>query len=390
MTTPTSFQSLGLSFEYSTPVALGTVKYLGNLTREVTAYSHIISSFGGFDAATVSIADYQLRLDDWIMSGLGRHIVVYGDHNYIIWEGFVNQITYTAGALTMTVGPLMDIGNRVSVKFSEVDASVSSVTGTSATTIIAEDADSQDAYGIIEKILSGGSMYRDEANQVRDVFLADKRLAPSSKNYSFSAQPSTTNPIIKLDCKGYSSWLEAFIYENYVNGVDAASDKIEDVIDADPNSIVLTKKLDANASLVVTLEDQGRSGLTVIKGCVNMGDGSDNRWLFGMYENREAVFEVMPSTVEYTYEISDEIQRISSNTGGIVKPWDVRAGKWIETTGILTTSGAPSPGLDLRSDLRNTFIESVSFTMPNTLSISGTTVDRAPQALAKYGIGAMV
>lgn len=379
------FQNIGMSFEYGTLAALGDVQILGNLQKEVTAYSHNNSAFMGFDSANITINDVVLNLEGWLVYGLGRHVRIYGSDLTTIWEGFVNQVTYSVGGVNVTVGPLMSVINRISATFSEVLANQESVAGNTAVTTIQEDAGSQSMYGIIESVINAGSVYRDEADQICSVFLKDKKYPATSLNLNLGGQGS--NPSVKLDCLGYAHWLDVFIYDDTTTGTVAASTKVSDVIDADPNNIVLTKDIYTNASLASSYETQNRSGLTVIKGCASLGDGSDNRWLFGMYEDRTAVFNVIPDEVEYIHDVVDERQVITGLGSSRIKPWDVRAGKWIETRDI-PVSYAPLSSSDIRSDIRKTFIETVTYTMPYTLGISGTGVDKAPQAIAKYGIGA--
>jgi hypothetical protein len=63
-------------------------------------------------------------LEDWASYGIGRHIVVYNPSLVQIWEGFINQVDITEGGEQFSIGPLIDIGNRVKVPYSPVDAGV--------------------------------------------------------------------------------------------------------------------------------------------------------------------------------------------------------------------------------------------------------------------------
>jgi len=176
MTTPSFFQSYGLSFEYGTNAALGDVTILSNLQREIVGYTHTNSAFMGFDKATITLSDNRLRLEEWLAYGIGRHVRIYGHDLFTIWEGFVNQISYSVGGVNVTVGPLTSVVNRASTTFSEVEENAETISGSTAVTIIEEDSDSQDSYGIWEDVINVGSMYRDEAEQVVSVFLQDKKF----------------------------------------------------------------------------------------------------------------------------------------------------------------------------------------------------------------------
>jgi len=387
MTTESHFQSLGLSIEYGTNPAIGTVNILGDMQNEVVSYNHTISAFMGFDKATCELLVPRIKMEDWLINGLGRYIRVHDSSLTVVWEGFVDQISYSVGGISISVGPLLDITNRVSAVFSDIAPSAGNVSGTTDVTLIQEDADSQAEYGIIEGVINAGSMFRDEADQICSVYLADKKYPPKSLNLNIA---SMQNPSIRLSCRGFGYWLDAYIYEDLTDAVVASSTKVSDVIDADPNSIILNKDISSNASLAYALENQNRSGLTVIKACVNLGDGSDNRWLFGVYENRTAVFEVIPNEIEYIYEVIDEKQTISGRGNKLIKPWNVRAGKWIEARDIPLSQSPRPESYDLRYDIRSAFIESVTYTMPYSINISSANVGKADQAIAKYGIGALV
>jgi hypothetical protein len=73
---------------------------------------------------------------------------------------------------------LLDVGNRISVVYTPIlDATVDPpVVGVRQPTAIAEDSDSQDRYGIVEKVLSGGTCFQADAERYRDTFLAENAL----------------------------------------------------------------------------------------------------------------------------------------------------------------------------------------------------------------------
>ena len=115
------------------------------------AYSHENRALGGYYKANASFQVNQQLAEEWIEYGLGRHVETYGPHLDVIWEGFVNKVTATLGPLTFSIGPLLNIGNRVKVAYSTVDYTVSPpLAGVATSTAVTNDTTSQDLYGILE------------------------------------------------------------------------------------------------------------------------------------------------------------------------------------------------------------------------------------------------
>ena len=118
-------RSTGLTILAQDPLFYSTRTYSERITPQVSGYSHEIRSIGGYFSARITINASKKKIEDWIDYGLGRHIVVYSPSLVVIFEGFVNSIQANLGPLQFTVGPLLDIKNRVAVTYSTVDTSVS-------------------------------------------------------------------------------------------------------------------------------------------------------------------------------------------------------------------------------------------------------------------------
>ena len=61
----------------------------------------------------------------------------------------------------------------------------------------------------------------------------------------------------------------------------------------------------------------------------------------------------------------------------------MRPGAWVAVQDFII--GQPQAA-DLKSDLRNIMVETVSYTAPFGLSINGKKVETLPQIMARYGI----
>ncbi len=56
----------------------------------------------------------------WMYNGLGRHIDIYTHTLTKAWEGFVDRLTVQIGGAQITIGPLVNICNRLPVVYQTV------------------------------------------------------------------------------------------------------------------------------------------------------------------------------------------------------------------------------------------------------------------------------
>ena len=189
----------GISIHAYTSLLSGA-DYLGNVTKDAGNYTHTISALGGYDSMSFTYTGTLTEVEDWFVKGLGRHIVVYDDGLQVCWEGFVNKMTLSAGSLSITRGPLLDVANRVALVYSTVNTAVTPpIVGARAKTANANDTDSQGQWGILETILSGGGMTATTAAQVRDTYLAENKDPVSSQSISLDQGAAAS---IKIECAG--------------------------------------------------------------------------------------------------------------------------------------------------------------------------------------------
>ena len=193
------------------------VSHIGSYASEIAEYSHTDSAFIGYDRAEIII---NVGLEDaewWFERGLGCDIQVHSEGLDDVWEGFVNEVEVNVGDLTVGRGPLLDMANRVMAVYAPLDVDVHPpVAGDRAVTTIVEDTASQDKYGIIEKVISVGTVIVDattnEAERQRDIYLAEHKEPETT--HRLAGQPSDT-PSVKLSCLGYGHWLSVYIYDDF-------------------------------------------------------------------------------------------------------------------------------------------------------------------------------
>lgn len=373
----------GISIQVSDSLATG-----GNWRLTIAqpdSYSHSISALGGFNSAEMRLADQQLDLEDWLVNGLGRHVVVYNEAGAIVWEGFVDSLEGKLGSLTVTRGPLLQVVNRTALVYSTVDTTVTPpLAGGRAKTTTINHAVSQGLFGIIEALLSGGGMTPTDAAQAAATFLAENAYPATSQTVNLSSGGA---PQLTISCRGYYAWLESFVY-NYTaaSGTVTATAKILAALAANPNIAWLPfgiAGIAANALTVARYEDGDNTAWNIIKSTTALGDATNARWLFGVYEGRACQYNAAPTVAEYQQRIATPRSQVLTIGGAPVDPWDVRPGKWLFLPDFLTGYAGSAT---LRTDPRYLFIESVQYSMPYGLTLQAGKTDTLGQQLAQLGI----
>lgn len=362
----------------------------GSLRAEwenVSRYSHILTSLEGYQSAEIGIPLRQIDAEEWFDRGVGRHVEVYDDDEFLAFEGFVNEVVIRTGPLETTIGPLLDIGNRVSGIYSQMDTSVNPPTTTPGVqTLIVEDDVSQQEYGIIEKVLALGQRTQVSAEQARDVFLQVNKEPATNKR--FSNQPSEASSV-SLKLLGYWARLELYIYnQTVVSGTTTLSDKLKAILAAEPNGFLSSElgKIVTNLSLTHAYENDSMKAWSLIKSIVADGDAADNPYTFGIYAGRTPEYGPIPTEIFYKQETADPQADVFTFSGDkLVRPWRVMPGKHIMYTDFLI--GRVPPVDDFGRDRRVELIKQVDFTAPYTLAMDGNLESTITQKLNRLMLG---
>lgn len=377
-------QSQNLSIHVYSPLVVNSNIVDDALNEKVESYTHTISALGGYESANMAINDRQLNIEDWLSSGLMRHIEVYSPSLVKIWEGFVNEIQITLGGLSVTRGPLLDVSNNVAVTYSTIDTSISPpAVGQRTTTPFNSDSDSQTLYGVLEAVLNTGGATANEVVAIRGVFLNENKDPQTSQQLSLGENSGIS---MQLNCLGYYHLFKKYIYNQTVStGTANLSTILAAIIAADPNSIfsTSTSNITTNTLQVKQYLNDNSPAWQLIQGLIARGDSSDNRYIFGIYNDRVPTYEAIPTDYEYQQRLSDPAQRIENQAGNEIKPWDVKAGKWLFVPDFLIGKVLPT---SLRLDPRMIFIEQVTYSMPWGLQIQGGKTGKLTQKLAKLGL----
>lgn len=344
------------------------------LGGKLASYSHEINALGGYDKGSFNLRGDIDDLNNWYTHGLGRHIRTFSPSGKPIWEGFVNKVDVVYGSVSRSVGPLLDIGNKVKLKYTLIDTDTDiPLHGVEVETAFFNDTASQSKYGIFEVTLSGGELTAIEADQTINNYLTQHAWPPKTRRVS-PAQPA--EPRIKIDLLGYHHWL-FYIYNNADGTGDInLSDKIKAVLTADPNSIISSDQSNivTNTTQVPDYEDSNRKAEALIKSLVMTSDGAYDRYVFGIYGNRIPRYATIPGTNPPAYlhnpgDISGIIYDVDDTE---VYPWDVLPGRWMYITGFDIGRAFPDTTDVFTDDMLNyMFIEKVIFTAPNRVVVDG-------------------
>ena len=146
-----------ITVNLSDPMWRGNFYYAQRVTP--SSYTHTVSAFGGYDTASFTLNTTQTEAEDWLENGLMRDVKVFGSALDTVWEGFVDEIRITVGPLTATMGPLLDVANKVAVLYTPLmHGAGGEVSGSQTLSAWQEDTTINDFYGTMPKIINAGTI----------------------------------------------------------------------------------------------------------------------------------------------------------------------------------------------------------------------------------------
>lgn len=371
------------------------LSYAENFTQKVKSWTMQSEANGGYISANLTLTAPVSWLDEFYFNGLGRHIVIKDENLVTVWEGYVNRIIYNYAEQAMVHGPLLSVANRIKLLFTPfIDITIDPPTvGTVQETIYSQDTASQDLWGIREAVISTGNLIvpstiggggADEATQVRAAYLEYMKRPEKSQEIQYGG---SIEPGIILECLSYASMFDEYTHTDNDTGYETFTAKVLEVLASDPNSIFSTdySLIETNA-LLIAQKDRNRTATEILQAISAMGDVNYDRWIYGVTANRQVYYKVIPSTYKYVFR---KPFLYDSRTGNIIRPWAVNPGEWIFYADMVQKTGTILAG-DLSVDEQSSlfgFIESVSFTSPYNVQLSGRRVSTIGQLLAQKGLG---
>lgn len=383
----TAARSFAGTFVVSTPSWITASSFEDDgLADFMQSYDHTVVAMGGYDTARLSGGMDAKMARRWIQAGLGRNFAFFSPQGQKRWEGFINQIKLDMGSASFTLGPLIDISNKSYVAFSTVTYNTNPPIGGMATkTATANAASSQARYGIFETALNGGSGLLAVMEEIRDLYLAENSEPDRDGDLSLDSSGQVS---VSFDMLGYFHLLKRYVYRSTTTGTQDLRAKLLAVLAADPSSRFSTNQIHvaANAYQVPAQEVDERFAWDVIQDLLAIGDGSGNRMIFGIYNDRVPYYQAVPAKLAQQMLLADASQGLQSRSGALIYPWDVRPGQWLTINDFMIGGDQV---VSLKENMSNILTETVSYNSPYGLRVNGIKVETLPQIMARYGIGSI-
>ena len=86
--------------------------YNENLSSRMNVIALDKAAIGGSNTCSITLAGNNQFCESWVVSGLGRKIVIKDHKMRTIWLGYVNSVSYNTGLYTITHGPIQEVYNR--------------------------------------------------------------------------------------------------------------------------------------------------------------------------------------------------------------------------------------------------------------------------------------
>jgi len=379
----TIFSQNRLSYLITPPAWGGGTGFFQDVTMQVKDYDQSSTALGGFWNATLSLRLPLEEMEDWLANGVGRQLTVKGRANTVVWEGIVDRVSLEVGGYSMTVGPYMDIANKVKLSYSVfLQLGGGNATGIRVVTPYTTNTASAARYGVLEKNFSVGGIDESEVTNLQAMLLERFSFPARSEDLSLPGGDRNRFVDVKLECVGYGQLFQKYIYNSATTGLQDLSAKLAAIIAAEPNGI-FTSQIETNTIQVPAYENDDKEAWGLIKGLVTMGNSSQDRAIFGVYANQRAVYRIPGNDVVYIRPLREGTSVIQDTAGGLLQPWQILPGNYIWVSDLV-----PGKPLDRRLDRdpRVLFAETVQYRLPDQLVINGAHSYRVEQKLAQLGI----
>lgn len=378
----TIYQQNKLSFLVTAP-PWSNSGYATDHTQDVTSYDHTHAALGGFWSANLTMRLPLHDLEDWLQYGVGRQVQVKGRGTKTAWEGIVNRVTVNVGGYNMTVGPYLDIANKVKLAYSIfLQLGGGNATGIRVVTEPTSNLPSQAKYGILAKVFSVGGIDSSAVAGLQAMLLERYSQPPRSEDLNLPGDTGLRYIDLKLECIGYAHLLQKYTYNSTTAGTQNLSAKLEAIVAAEPNAL-FSSSVATNTIQVPAGQTDDAEAWGLIKSMIAMGDTSLNRYTFGVYENRRVTYKAVDNNVVYVRPLREGASVIQDAQGGLLQPWEVRPGSYVLVTDLLPGKPVNS---DLNAEQRAIFADTVQYRMPDSLVINGAHAFRIEQRMAQMGL----
>lgn len=325
-------------------------QFVDDLTGNHEGYRHVVRAVGGFESANFRLLGTRDYLDGWFEDGLMRRVVLYNPQGVEVWEGFVNRLRYSIGTLQKTRS--MDgMYNRVVQIYTPIVSEPEEpVIVDPPHDPIYDDAASVAEWGVKAVFVSGGEMTDEEAFAWGRAILRDKSQPAVGESVNTQA---TNPPFMDVECLGYYHTLKwmPFLPEETTCTVSAAEIQAHQAIQEILrfySECVNTGWVSTDSSwmdynfLSYRQRSNQKSCWDVIADIIRLGGAGGERWVGGLYQNRQMVYKPAEALdalygeyMQLVRSLNDREQKIYDEQDVEVKPWDVLPDRILRTVDLL-------------------------------------------------------
>lgn len=306
-----------------------------------------MDSRNGFNTASFTINAAGRMNPDILGDLLGRHVRVFDQSGTVVWEGYVDKASANYTGAGFSAGPVTDIVNSLRVSFRGIDWGVAPVQSSgSQVTEFLQDKESIARWGVLEGDTSLRRECEPEEAERSGLYIVSKMSAPRFSRTLTGAITTQENITpVHVECVGYYTLFDKVHYEVFdEHGAEwDITSAIEDLI---TNVRLVSFQNEGEIGVAIGVytgewDAPSRIASDILEEYITAaGRGGGYGYLFGVYENRTAVFREItkPLVAQYTLRMNPR-QATLIGEGPLRIP---RPGEWIHVPG-----GVPFIGRDM-------------------------------------------
>ncbi len=262
---------------------------------------------------------------------LGSPITISDPHGDPYWWGYLHGIHTQDGARSHRLN-LDELANRVAVLYDDPVETMPRMTPW------AEDPASQALYGIRERML-----VIDSTDEARALALRDAELGKQKTPQWTAGKPDTTEPAVKLECRG---WYDTLGWRYYACAETEPSDtttQMNAIVSACGQFLAGCRIESTSGILTSPWRDGSRTALEELDGLVALGDAQGRQYRLRIDINRYLIVERVPLPGEADWLVgADGIYR---DRYGVRQPgWANPVGRWVRPAGWAYAPAQPLGG----------------------------------------------
>ncbi|GIV73532.1 hypothetical protein [Caldilinea sp.] len=297
------------------------------------------TAVGGPEQAEVAVAGPPMAL--WNLLGWLRYpVVVHNGLGEPVWWGYVAEVTVAVGGVGLGVS-LDSMYNRVAVAFSYVEPGSQTV-GTRETTDWSQDDDSAAEYGMKELLASVDGATVAQAENARDVLLAQHRLPVPVVEMADGGELEA-----RLLCRG---WWETLRWRYYANGATNSVEttaQVAAIVDAVGQFFTGVDVVDASGIYGSEYRSGDNTALDEVAALLRLGTGDGRRLLATVTVGRLLRVEAEPQAGSLELFLAGD-GLVVDLLGRPLAPGLVPVGRWVGLRDVLPGGvpaylGSPSP-----------------------------------------------